>query len=97
MEIVEAVEYMKSEDMLDSIKLIHAHLGSQITNIRKIKHGLRESSQFFVQLSKMGCNIEYVDIGGGLGVDYDGTRTTISSSINYSIQEYANDAVSALQ
>ena len=97
MEIVEAVEYMKSEDMLDSIKLIHAHLGSQITNIRKIKHGLKESSQFFVQLSKMGCNIEYVDIGGGLGVDYDGTRTTISSSINYSIQEYANDAVSALQ
>ncbi|MEW6712854.1 MAG: biosynthetic arginine decarboxylase, partial [Candidatus Riflebacteria bacterium] len=68
-----------------------------ITNIRKIKKGLKEASQFYVQMRKLGCAIEYVDIGGGLGVDYDGTRTTISSSINYSIQEYANDAVSALQ
>ncbi len=96
-ELIEAVEYMKSEDMIDCVKLIHCHLGSQITNIRKIKRGLKEASQFYVQLRKLGCNLEYVDIGGGLGVDYDGTRTTISSSINYSIQEYANDAVSALQ
>lgn len=96
-ELIEAVEYMKSEDMLDSVKLIHCHLGSQITNIRRIKRSMKEAAQFYVQLRKLGCNIEYVDIGGGLGVDYDGTRTTISSSINYSIQEYANDAVSALQ
>ncbi len=96
-ELIDAVEFMKSEDLLDCVKLIHCHLGSQITNIRKIKRGLKEASQFYVQLRKLGCNLEYVDIGGGLGVDYDGTRTTISSSINYSIQEYANDAVSALQ
>lgn len=96
-ELIEAVDYMKSENMLDCIKLIHCHLGSQITNIRKIKRGLKEAAQFYIQLRKLGCNLEYVDIGGGLGVDYDGTRTTISSSINYSIQEYANDAVSALQ
>lgn len=96
-ELVAAVDLLKSEDLLESIKLIHCHLGSQITNIRKIKRALKEASQFYVQLRKIGCNIEYVDIGGGLGVDYDGTRTTISSSINYSIQEYANDAVSLLQ
>jgi arginine decarboxylase len=96
-ELIEAVEFLKSEDLLDSVKLIHCHLGSQITNIRKIKKGLKEASQFYVQMRRLGCNVEFVDIGGGLGVDYDGTRTTISSSINYSIQEYANDAVSALQ
>jgi arginine decarboxylase len=96
-EIIEAVELLEKEELLNSVKLIHCHLGSQITNIRKIKKGLREASQFYVQMRKLGCNIEFVDIGGGLGVDYDGTRTTISSSINYSVQEYANDAVSALQ
>ena len=96
-ELIEAIEYMKSENMLNSIRLIHCHLGSQITNIRKIKRCLREAAQFFVQLRKLGCNIQYVDIGGGLGVDYDGTRSTFSSSTNYSIQEYANDAVSAIQ
>ncbi len=96
-ELIEAIEFLKKENMSDCIKLIHCHLGSQITNIRKIKRGLKEVAQFYVQLHKLGCNLEYVDIGGGLGVDYDGTRTTISSSINYSIQEYANDAVSALQ
>lgn len=96
-ELIDAVEFLEKAGYLDCVKLIHCHLGSQITNIRKIKKGLKEASQFYVQMRKLGCNVEYVDIGGGLGVDYDGTRTTISSSINYSIQEYANDAVSAIQ
>lgn len=83
--------------MTDSLKLIHFHIGSQITKIRRIKNALREAMQFYVQLSKMGFNIEFVDIGGGLGVDYDGTRSSSGeNSMNYSIQEYVNDSVSAL-
>ncbi|MBL7974645.1 MAG: biosynthetic arginine decarboxylase [Candidatus Kapabacteria bacterium] len=92
-ELLEAIELAKEEGILDWLRLIHFHLGSQITNIRKIKSGLKEVSQFYVQLKKMGCNVEFVDIGGGLGVDYDGSRTAVASSINYSIQEYANDAI----
>ena len=83
--------------MLGCIKLIHFHLGSQITKIRKIKNGLRECSQFYVQMRKIGCDIQYVDIGGGLGVDYDGSRSTSPHSINYAMQEYANDAISMFQ
>ncbi|MDQ1266768.1 MAG: arginine decarboxylase [Bacteroidota bacterium] len=92
-ELLEAVDYAASTDLLKYIKLIHFHIGSQITKIRKIKTALREASQFYVQLKKLGCGIEFVDIGGGLGVDYDGSRSTNPSSINYSLQEYANDAI----
>jgi len=82
---------------MDCLKLIHFHIGSQVTKIRHIKNALREAMQFYVQLSRMGCDIDFVDIGGGLGVDYDGTRSSSSgSSMNYTIQEYANDSVSAL-
>jgi arginine decarboxylase len=83
--------------MMDCVKLIHFHLGSQITKIRKIKNALRECSQFYAQIKKMGCDVQFVDIGGGLGVDYDGSRTFSPSSINYTIQEYANDAVYMLK
>lgn len=73
------------------------HIGSQVTKIRRIKTALREASQFYVQLHVMGFNVEFVDIGGGLGVDYDGTRSANSeSSVNYSIQEYVNDSISTL-
>ncbi len=95
-ELLEAIELVRSEGIMDWVKLIHFHLGSQITNIRKIKAGLKEVAQFYVQLRRMGCNVEFVDIGGGLGVDYDGSRTSMASSINYSIQEYANDALYTL-
>lgn len=95
-ELLDAVEYAGEQEMLDCIRLIHFHLGSQITNIRKIKAGLREVSQFYVQMMNLGCNVDFVDIGGGLGVDYDGSRSAVSSSINYSIQEYANDAVATI-
>lgn len=95
-ELLEAITYARDNDLLDCIKLIHFHLGSQITNIRKIKQGLGEVAQFYVQLMQLGCSLDFVDIGGGLGVDYDGTRSSVASSINYSIQEYANDAISTM-
>ncbi len=73
--------------MADSLQLIHFHIGSQVTNIRRIKTALKEASQFYVELKRMGYNINFVDIGGGLGVDYDGTRSATSNSMNYSIQD----------
>lgn len=96
-ELLEALRYMEELGMKEALKLVHFHIGSQVTKIRRIKIALREASQFYVQLHKMGFNIEFVDIGGGLGVDYDGTRSSNSeSSVNYSIQEYVNDSVFAL-
>ena len=96
-ELLEAIAFLENKDMKDCLKLIHFHIGSQITKIRHIKNALREACQFYVQLSKMGFGIEFVDIGGGLGVDYDGTRSSASeNSMNYSIQEYANDSISQL-
>ena len=96
-ELLEALDIMERRDLKDCLKLIHFHIGSQINKIRVIKNALREATQFYVQLSKLGFGIEFIDIGGGLGVDYDGTRSSSSeSSMNYSIQEYANDAVSAI-
>ena len=96
-ELLEAIDFMQRREMMDCLKLIHFHIGSQITKIRRIKNALREAVQFYAQLSKLGFDIDFVDIGGGLGVDYDGTRSSASeSSMNYSIQEYANDAVSSL-
>ena len=93
-ELLQAIDYLEKYDIACWLKLIHFHIGSQITKIRRIKNALREAMQFYVQLSKMGFAIDYVDIGGGLGVDYDGTRSSHSeSSMNYSIQEYANDAI----
>ena len=94
-ELLEALDYLEQKDMKECLKLIHFHIGSQITKIRRIKTALREASQFYAQLHAMGFNVEFVDIGGGLGVDYDGTRSSNSeSSVNYSIQEYVNDSIS---
>ena len=96
-ELLEALDILEKNKMQDCLHLIHFHIGSQVTKIRRIKNALREASQFNVQLHNMGFNIDFVDIGGGLGVDYDGTRSSSSeSSMNYSIQEYVNDSISAL-
>lgn len=96
-ELLEALDFLDKREMNECLKLIHFHIGSQITKIRVIKNALREATQFYVQLAKAGFSVEFIDIGGGLGVDYDGTRSSSSeSSMNYSIQEYANDAVSAI-
>ena len=93
-ELLEALDLLEKKDMKDCLRLIHFHIGSQITKIRRIQTALREASQFYVQLHKMGYNVDFVDCGGGLGVDYDGTRSPSSeSSVNYSIQEYVNDCI----
>lgn len=95
-ELLDALEILEKSKLADCLQLIHFHIGSQVTNIRRIKTALKEASQFYVELKRMGYNIHFVDIGGGLGVDYDGTRSATSNSMNYSIQEYVNDAVSAI-
>ena len=93
-ELLSALEILEKKDMKDCLRLIHFHIGSQITKIRRIQTALKEASQFYVQLHKMGYNVDFVDCGGGLGVDYDGTRSPNSeSSVNYSIQEYVNDCI----
>ena len=93
-ELQSAMEYLQEKKMVDCLKLIHFHIGSQVTKIRRIKNALREACQFYVQLSQLGFDIDFIDIGGGLGVDYDGTRNSASeNSMNYSIQEYVNDSV----
>jgi arginine decarboxylase len=94
-ELLEAIDFIEKNKMRNCIRLIHFHIGSQVTKIRRIKTALREASQFYVQLRKLGFNVEFVDIGGGLGVDYDGTGSSNSeSSVNYTLQEYVNDSVS---
>jgi len=96
-ELLEALDILEKKDMKDCLKLVHFHIGSQVTKIRRIKIAMREASQFYVQLYLKGFNVEFVDIGGGLGVDYDGTRSSSSeSSVNYSIQEYVNDAIATM-
>ncbi len=93
-ELLQAFDKLNEVGLHDCVKLIHFHIGSQITKIRRIQNALTEAGQYYVNLRKMGYNIEYVDCGGGLGVDYDGTRSSNSeSSVNYSIQEYINDCV----
>ena len=96
-ELLEALDILEKKEMQDCLKLVHFHIGSQVTKIRRIKIAMREASQFYVQLHMKGFKVEFVDIGGGLGVDYDGTRSSSSeSSVNYSIQEYVNDAIATV-
>lgn len=96
-ELLMALQLLEEMGLKDCLKLMHFHIGSQITKIRRISTALREAAQYYVQLHALGFNIEFVDCGGGLGVDYDGTRSSNSeSSVNYSIQEYVNDCVYTL-
>jgi len=97
-EMMQAVDCLREWNELDQVRLLHFHLGSQISAIRSIKNALREASRFYVELRKLGCEkLDYFDVGGGLGVDYDGSQTNFASSINYSMQEYANDVVFVVQ
>ena len=93
-EIVATVERLRAEGMLDCLQLLHFHIGSQITNIRAVKDALREASRIYVELHALGANMRYLDCGGGLGVDYDGSQTNFHSSVNYTLEEYAADIVS---
>jgi len=92
-QVVNLVELLREEDMLDSLVLLHFHLGSQVTHIRSLKSALREATRTFLGIHEMGARLRWLDVGGGLGVDYDGSSTDFESSMNYSLQEYANDVV----
>ncbi len=95
-QVLEVVERLGAADMLDTLQLLHFHLGSQIANIRDIQNGMREAARYYAELHRMGVPIVCVDVGGGLGVDYEGTRSRSFCSMNYSVEEYANNVVHAL-
>jgi len=92
-EVLEAYDYLKQRDMAEALQLVHFHLGSQITNIRSIKNALTEAARVYTELARIGAGVKYLDVGGGLGIDYDGSQTDFESSVNYTLQEYANDVV----
>jgi arginine decarboxylase len=92
-ETLEAYDYLKERDLADCLQLVHFHMGSQITNIRNIKQALTEAARVYVELHRVGAGVKYLDVGGGLGIDYDGSQTDFESSVNYTLQEYANDVV----
>jgi len=92
-EVLDALAYLRERGMADCLKLLHFHLGSQINNIRNIKSAVIELVRVYVELKRLGAGLHYLDVGGGLGVDYDGSKTDFESSVNYSLQEYANDVI----
>jgi arginine decarboxylase len=96
-EILNAVERLKAANMLDCLQLLHFHIGSQISAISVIKDAIREASQIYVELASLGANMQYLDVGGGLGVDYDGSKTNFHASKNYNMQNYANDVVAEVK
>ncbi len=96
-EIIQAVEQLKAADLLDSLQLLHFHIGSQISAINVVKDAIREASQIYVELATLGADMKYLDVGGGLGVDYDGSQTNFYASKNYNMQNYANDIVAELK
>ncbi|MGD8278001.1 MAG: biosynthetic arginine decarboxylase, partial [Gemmatimonadota bacterium] len=95
-ELVRVLDRLQAENALPMLKMVHFHLGSQIPDIRNVKQAMTEVARYYVELRGLGVDVRYVDVGGGLGVDYDGTRSTGQASVNYSIREYANDIVYTL-
>ena len=96
-EIMIIIEELKDSHLIDELNLLHFHIGSQISDIKIIKNALQEASQIFVELNKLGAPMKYIDVGGGLGIDYDGSKTSSNSSTNYSLQNYANDVVATIK
>ncbi|MBS1985742.1 MAG: biosynthetic arginine decarboxylase [Bdellovibrionales bacterium] len=95
-EMVKGIEILEREGLLSSLELLHFHIGSQITALRAIKDSLIEASRVYVELASMGAGLKYLDVGGGLGIDYDGSQTNSENSMNYTVQEYANDVVAQI-
>jgi arginine decarboxylase len=96
-EILSTVEQLSAADMLDSLQLLHYHIGSQISSIAVVKTAIQEASQIYVELAKLGADMKYLDVGGGLGVDYDGSKTNFYASKNYNMQNYANDVIAEVK
>jgi arginine decarboxylase len=96
-EIIRGLDELKSRDMADCLQLLHFHLGSQITNIRIVKGALNEAARVYTEIAKLGAGLKFLDVGGGLGVDYDGSQTNFESSMNYTLEEYANDVIYHVQ
>ena len=96
-EALNALQELKDRGMADCLNLLHFHLGSQITNIRQIKGAVNEAVRVYVDLARAGAGLKYLDVGGGLGIDYDGSQTDFESSVNYTLQEYANDIIYHVQ
>jgi arginine decarboxylase len=96
-EIVEVVDRLDARGMLSCLQLLHFHIGSQVSSIIPIKNAMSEAANIYVELAKMGCSMKYIDVGGGLAVDYDGSKTDFHASKNYNVQEYASDVVAAMQ
>lgn len=92
-EVIDAFEYLRVRGLQDCFQMTHFHMGSQVSNIRKVKDALNEAARIYAELHKMGAGLKFIDVGGGLGVDYDGSQTDFESSMNYTLQEYANDVV----
>lgn len=96
-ETIELVDRLAERNMLDSLRLLHFHIGSQISSIIPIKNALQEAANIYVELARMGCRMGYLDVGGGLAIDYDGSKTDFHASRNYTLQEYASDVVATIQ
>lgn len=96
-EVIEAVDKLRDADLLDALQLMHFHIGSQISAINVIKDAIQEASRIYVELAMLGADMKYLDVGGGLGVDYDGSQTNFYASKNYNMQNYANDIVAELK
>ncbi|MCI5071351.1 biosynthetic arginine decarboxylase [bacterium] len=92
-QLLQAIEWLKKHDLIEHLKMFHFHIGSQITDIRKIKQAIREAARVYAKCKKIGLDLEFLNVGGGLGIDYDGSKTSSDASVNYGVQEYANDVV----
>jgi arginine decarboxylase len=96
-EIIQCVRLLREHKMEDKLKLLHFHIGSQITDIKRVKNAMKEAARVYAKIRQLGIAVDFLDIGGGLGVDYDGSKTRFESSMNYTVQEFANDAVYSVQ